>query len=258
MKFGHLLSEKTLRKNHLVAAEFPLQDQGRDAVHRFVSGLIPGHDADLRAALRCVKRQRKVGRVSGFTGQRGRVAGVELISDQDARFWNRFRQPIGNNAGSSGIDVVLSIELEYLGRQEIDLNGLDQRGPVLPEAVIESGESQRGRSVMEFQGGGVHDNRDRLAPDARFRVVDGGKDAGPIVLGDYNFCATETPARICESDVNRLLSADEGGVRADLDDGIAVFSDGKEKPPSSACEQDETPDNKPEFPFHRLFASWMN
>ena len=230
----------------------------RDAVHRFVSGMILGQDADLRDARRCIQRQGKVGHVTGFPGQRDRVARIELIPDHDARPGNRFRQAIGNDAGSSRIDVVLRIELEDLGREEIDLSGPDHRGPVFPEAVIDGGEGQAGRSVMKFQGGGVHGNRNRLAPDARFRVVDGGKDAGPTVLGDDDLRVAETPARICESDVKGLLPADDGSIRADLNDGIAAFPDGKEKPPASTREQDETPDDIPEFTFHRLLASWMN
>ncbi len=48
LEFGHLLPEKALGQDHLVAAELSFLDQGGDAAERLVSGLIPGQDADLR------------------------------------------------------------------------------------------------------------------------------------------------------------------------------------------------------------------
>ncbi len=101
--------------------------------------------------------------------------------------------------------MVLCIELEDLGRQEVDRDRVRHAGPVLPEGVIHGREGQDGRSVMELQGGGVHGDGNRLATDARFRIVDGGKNAGLVVLGDDDFRTAKTPAGIGKGDVQMLF-----------------------------------------------------
>jgi len=91
LEFRHLLVEEALREVHGVGAERPLQDQGRDAAGRFVSGLVTGSDPDLRDARRSIHGQREIGRVCGFPGQRGRIARIEKIADPDTGRRNRLR-----------------------------------------------------------------------------------------------------------------------------------------------------------------------
>jgi hypothetical protein len=71
-----------------------------------------------------------------------------------------------------------------------------------------------------------------------------------------DFRMGKTPAGIGKGDGQLFPKADDGGIRADLHDRFASFPDVEEKPPASTRkQQDETPDDIPEFPLHRLLAS---